>query len=368
MKIAICINTAWNIANFREGLISGLRKYGHEVIAVAPVDEFVPTIELMGARFVHIPMDSQGTNPLRDLGLLMRYFRVFNKERPDAVLTYTVKPNIYASIAAQFLNIPVINNVSGLGATSISKSWISGVITGLYRLAFLRSRTVFFQNNDDLQLFTELGLVRRNRARKLPGSGINLDKFSLAPLPAGKTLRFLLVARMLRDKGVLEFVEAARVLKHAGASVECCLIGPSDVDNPATISKQQIQVWEKEGVIKYLGVTNDIAAHISDATCVVLPSYREGTPRALLEAAAMGRPIVTTNAIGCREVVEDGVTGLLCNIQDSQDLSAKMMRIAAMSRDELASMGQRGRVKVEKEFDEKIVVKRYLDELSMIDA
>lgn len=368
MKIAICINTAWNIANFREGLIRCLRRDGHQVIAVAPIDDFVPTIELMGARFVNMPMDAHGTNPVRDLGLLLRYLRLFRKERPDAVLTYTLKPNIYASIAAQFLNIPVISNVSGLGTTSISKNWVSVLVSLLYKFAFLRSRAVFFQNHDDLQLFTELGLVQRNRASKLPGSGINLDKFSVVPLPAGKTLRFLLIGRMLRDKGILEFVEAARVLKDAGASVECCLIGPSDADNPAAISKQQIQSWEKEGVITYFGVTNDIAVHISDATCIVLPSYREGTPRALLEAAAMGRPIVTTNAIGCRDVVEDGVTGLLCNVQDVHDLSAKMMRIAAMPRNELASMGQRGRIKVEKEFDEKIVIERYLNELSMIDS
>jgi len=363
MKVAICINTAWNIANFREGLIRRLREDGHDVIAVAPEDEFVPAIEELGARFMHMPMDNQGTNPLRDLGLCWRYLRLFKRERPDAVFTYTVKPNIYASLAGHLLKIPVINNVSGLGATTISESWVSKVVTTLYRLAFWYSKTVFFQNNDDLELFTKYGLVRSEQAKRLPGSGINLAKFVVTPLPTSGTPRFLLVARMLRDKGVVEFVEAARTLKQAGARAECCLLGPADVQNPAAISMQEITAWEKEGVIKYLGVTTDVAAEIAKATCVVLPSYREGTPRALLEAAAMGRPIVTTNAVGCREVVEDGVNGLLCNVRDGQNLYAKMAAIAAMPHDQLRAMGQKGREKVEKEFNEEIVQNIYMKEL-----
>ena len=366
MKVAICINTAWNIANFREGLIRQLREDGHDVIAVAPQDEFVPAIEALGARFIHMPMDNQGTNPLRDLRLFWRYFRLFKRECPDTVFTYTVKPNIYASMAGHLLKIPVINNVSGLGATTISESWVSKVVTTLYRLAFRRSQTVFFQNNDDLLLFTERGLVRGEQAKRLPGSGINLSKFAVAPLPTSETPRFLLIARMLRDKGVVEFVEAARALKQAGVTAECCLLGPADVQNPAAISMQEITVWEKEGVIKYLGVTTDVAAEITKATCVVLPSYREGTPRALLEAAAMGRPIVTTDVVGCREVVEEGVNGFLCNVRDGQDLYAKMAHIAAMSHDQLTTMGQKGRDKVEREFDERIVIDRYLEQLVLL--
>lgn len=366
MRVAICTNTAWNIANFRDGLIRQLQEDGHEVVTLAPEDEFVSAIEALGARFVNMPMDNQGTKPLHDLGLIWRYFLSFKQERLDVVLTYTVKPNIYASIAANFLNIPVINNVSGLGATTISKSWVTSVVTTLYRLAFRRSKTVFFQNNTDLQLFIKRGLVRDEQAERLPGSGINLSKFAFMPLPKDKTPRFLLIARMLRDKGVVEFVEAARALKQAQVRAECCLLGPVNVQNPAAISTQEIAAWEQEGVVRYLGATSDVAAEIALATCVVLPSYREGTPRALLEAAAMGRPIVTTDAVGCREVVEDSVNGFLCNVKDGQALSVKMAHIAEMSHDQLTTMGQNGRKKVEREFDEKIVIERYIEQLTLL--
>jgi glycosyltransferase involved in cell wall biosynthesis len=249
----------------------------------------------------------------------------------------------------------------------IKDIWLTRLVRGLYRLALSRSAMVFFQNDDDRQMFVSGGLVGQAVTDRLPGSGIDLDKFAPVILPSQSPTRFLLIARMLWDKGVGEFVEAARLLKRAGASADFCLLGFLDVQNPAAISRKQIDVWVEEGVVRYLGVSDDVRAEIAAAGCVVLPSfYREGTPRALLEAAAMGRPIITTDAVGCREVVDDGVNGYLCLPRDAVDLAEKMARIAALSLAERELMGRLGREKVEREFDEQIVIGKYLEAIASV--
>jgi len=199
----------------------------------------------------------------------------------------------------------------------------------------------------------------------LPGSGIDLIQFPPTPLPVNAPVRFLLIARMLWDKGVGEFVEAARLLKQRGVGAEFCLLGMLDPQNPVAISRQQMSAWVAEGVVNYLGVNDNVRVEISQADCIVLPSYREGTPRALLEAAAMARPIVTTDSVGCRNVVDDGINGYLCKPKNSSDLADKMLRILSMSHNERESMGLRGREKVEREFDEKIVIRKYLETIKI---
>ena len=284
---------------------------------------------------------------------------LLKRERPDAYLGYTVKPNVYGSLAAHFLNIPVINNIAGLGAVFINSSWLTRVVQNFYRLALRRSFKVFFQNADDEALFIEKKLVPSARTDRLPGSGIDLERFSLAPLPQGAP-RFLLIGRMLWDKGVREFVEAARMLRARGVDAEFCLLGFLDVKNPTAISRETMDEWAREGVINYLGTTDDVRVAIATAHCVVLPSYREGTSRTLLEAAAMGRPLVTTDAAGCREVVDDGVNGYLCRIRDATHLAEKMEQIVLLGTAERAEMGRRGREKMEREFDERLVIGKYL--------
>src|SRR5690606_12419504 len=224
------------------------------------------------------------------------------------------------------------------------------------RLALSRSVKIFFQNDEDRALFVSGKLVSDAITDRLPGSGIDLDHFVPISLPNKKTLRFLLIARMLWDKGVGEFVEAARVLKGQGLNAEFCLLGFLDVQNPAAISRSQMDEWMEEGVICYLGASDNVAEEIALADCVVLPSYREGVPRTLLEAAAMARPLVTTDSVGCRDVVDDGINGYLCKPQDAIDLADKMAQIVALSHAEREAMGQRGREKMEHEFDEQIVV------------
>ncbi len=368
-KILISLNTAWNLLNFRAGLIGGLVSSGYEVVAVAPRDQYVAKLELLGCRFVHLEMDNQGTRPIGDLLLLWRFFRMLKTEKPDLCLFYTVKPNVYGSLASAICGIPFINNVSGLGAVFIQGGWLRRLVSALYRLAFRSSSRVFFQNRDDLGLFLENKLVKVALTDILPGSGINLHRFTLTDDSDGKSLntpfRFILIARMLKDKGVVEFVNAAKLIKESGVKAEFFLLGFLDVQNPAAISSEQMKEWTDQGFVKYLGVSDDVREQIASADCIVLPSYREGTPRTLLEAAAMGKPIITSNVVGCKEVVEHGVNGLLCEVKNAQDLALKMKAMLLLSEDQRRLMGENGRLKMEKEFDENIVIQKYLQAIDL---
>lgn len=367
VKVAIALNTAWNLVNFRSGLIKALVSRGYEVVAVAPEDGYASQLQTLGCRYLPLPMDNKGTHPGRDLLLLVRFFTLMRAEKPDVFLGYTVKPNVYGSLAAHALRIPVINNVAGLGTVFIKGGWLNQLVRGLYRIALSRSAKVFFQNDDDRHLFVSGSLVSVTVTDRLSGSGVDLVKFRPSPLPARHIVRFLLIARMLWDKGVGEFVEAARLLKQRGIDADCCLLGFLDVQNPAAISRKQIDDWVAEGVVRYLGVSDNVRNEIAQADCIVLPSfYREGTPRTLLEAAAMARPIVTTDSVGCRDVVDDGVNGFLCKPKDASDLADKMRRIVSMSPAEREFMGLRGREKVEREFDEQIVIDKYISAIEAV--
>jgi glycosyltransferase involved in cell wall biosynthesis len=368
MRVAISINTAWNITNFRGGLLRALKANGCEVIAMAPPDAYADRLTGMGCRFIPIKIDSKGTNPLKDASLYLRYLHIFRREKPDAFLGFTIKPNVYGSLAAQACGIPVINNVSGLGTAFIRDTWLTRAVKALYALAFARSSMIFFQNEDDRRLFIQQRLVEAERTALLPGSGIDLEHFK--PPMQGKSrphgFRFLLIGRLLYDKGVSEFAAAARILKSPMPGVSCALLGFLDADNRTAISQSELEHWVREGVVEYLGAADDVRPHIAAADCVVLPSYREGTPRTLLEAAAMGKPIVATDVPGCREVVEHGRTGLLCRAKDAADLAASMIKIANKTPSERHAMGVAGRRKMEREFDERLVIGAYLAVLASI--
>jgi glycosyltransferase involved in cell wall biosynthesis len=287
-------------------------------------------------------------------------------------LGFTIKPNIYGSLVAHAIGIPVINNIAGLGAVFIKKGWLRWFVTTLYRLALRRSKKVFFQNSDDQKMFTEAGLVRKSCATLLPGSGIDLEHFSsrvqVVDFSGGRTRRFqfLLHARMLWDKGVGEYVEAARLLGGNGQQVEFLLMGFLNVPNPTAIPQSVINAWVKEGSIRFIGSVDDVRVAISAADCIVLPSYREGIARSLLEAAAMAKPIITTDVSGCRDVVTDGVNGFLCKVGDAQDLARCMEKMVNLLPAQRAAMGAAGRLKMEQHFDERIVLAKYIDVLGSI--
>ena len=363
--ILISVNSAWNVANFRAGLVRGLQNAGYHVVVLAPVDRHAARVRALGCDVIDLPMDAKGINPFADLLLLWRYWVLLRRLRPAAFLGFTIKPNVYGSLAAMALGVPVINNIAGLGTTFLRQGWLNQVAKTLYRLALRRSSCVFFQNGDDRVLFEEAGMVSRERTRLLPGSGVDLARFAPGPVQV-TALRppiFLMSARLLWDKGVLEFIEAVRILKRRGIDCEARLLGFMDVANPSAVPREAVEAWQLEGVVSYLGETDDVRPMLAEATAAVLPSYREGTPRSLLEAAAMGKPVITTDAPGCRDVVRDGVNGYKVPVRDAQALAEAMARFAALTPAARAAMGRASRELVETRFDERIVIQAYLDVL-----
>jgi glycosyltransferase involved in cell wall biosynthesis len=358
--VLLASNTAWSIANFRSGLVRRLLAAGYRVAALAPDSR-------QGLRLpcelIPIPVERKSTSPLKDLLLLLRLARTIRALRPFAVLTYTPKLNVYGVLAARRYGARVISNVSGLGSGFLSGGLLIRIMHGLYRHANRWADAVFFQNGDDLAYFTQRRLVDPQKAVLVPGSGVDLTSFRPAGDEARKGFVFLLIARLLRDKGVVEFVEAARLVRGRQPSARFQVLGQLDPGNPSAISERMLRCWVEEGTIEHLGWREDVRPSIAASDCVVLPSYREGTPRTLLEAAAMAKPVIATDVPGCRQVVEHGRTGLLCRVRDPQDLAEKMFGMITLPASERRRMGAEGRQKMEREFDETLVIDRYLETL-----
>lgn len=343
------------------GLIRTFLKLGYEVVAIAPEDEYSQKLILEGCRYYSIKMENKGTNPLQDLLLTKRFYDTYRHVKPDVILQYTIKPNIYGSLAAKMAGIPTINNVSGLGTVFLVRNIASKVALKLYKLAFRFPEKVFFQNKEDRQLFLDHRLIKEKITDVLPGSGIDTERFKPSPVfTRNKSFTFLMVARVLYEKGVVEYVEAARLIKKQYPEVRCQLLGGIDESGNIGIKRVIFDSWVAEGAIEYLGISGDVGAHIARADCVVLPSYREGTPKTLLEAAAMGKPIVTTNVPGCRETVVDGWNGYLCEVKDAADLADKMIKMYLLPEAELADMGKASRKLAEEKFDERYVIDKYV--------
>ncbi len=360
LRIALVCNMAWAIYTYRRGVLRMLTARGADVTIIAPRDRtFEPLIE-MGCRCIELPVASKGTDPREDLKTLLALYREYRVTRPHIVFHYTIKANIYGSIAAMLARVPSIAVTTGLGYTFIQKSRAAQIAKRLYRFAFRFPREVWFLNKDDHHAFVHENLLaHKDRARRLHGEGVDLDDFPFTPLPEREDFVFILIGRLLWDKGVAEFVDAARSLKARYPYARFQLLGPVGVDNPSAISRTDVQNWEHENVIEYLGEANDVRPLIAAADCVVLPSYREGVPRTLMEAAAMGRPIVATDVPGCCEVVEHDVTGFLCEVKNAASLASQLERMLTLSGDARAAMARHGREKVAREFDEKNVVERY---------
>jgi len=362
--IVLSANSDWNIANFRQGLVRGLRSAGYEPVVIAPHDPSADArMRDLGIERIPVHVDRAGLNPVADLGLLLKYRSLLKRLRPAAYLSYTIKPNIYGSFAAASLGIPALPNVSGLGTAFIAGGPLQAIVTKLYRVGFRRAPVVFFQNEEDRALFVQRRIVRPEQACVLPGSGVDLEHFAAAPLPEGPPV-FLYIGRLLRDKGVVEFVEAARSLRAELPRARFQLLGGLDEGNRTAIRADELAAWQREGLVEHLGTTDDVRPFIAAASAIVLPSYREGLPRSLLEAAAMGRPLIASDVPGCREVVEDGVNGFLCTVRDSSSLAESMRRLAHLPRQQQIAMGEAGRRRVQEWFSEAFVVQAYLDVLA----
>jgi glycosyltransferase involved in cell wall biosynthesis len=360
LRIALVCNTAWAIYTYRRGLLRMLVEKGVEVSVIAPRDRTFEPLRAMGCRVVELPVASKGTDPREDLKTLTALWREYRASRFDVVFHYTIKPNIYGSFAAKLAGVPSVAVTTGLGYVFIQASRTAAIAKRLYRFAFRFPREVWFLNRDDRTAFLDEKLLAHpERARLLHGEGVDLDEFGFTPPPRHDAFVFVLIGRLLWDKGVAEYVEAARIVRARHPHARFQLLGPVGVDNPSAISRADVEAWQRDNVIEYLGEAHDVRPHIAGADCVVLPSYREGVPRTLMEASSMGRPIVATDVPGCREVVEHGVTGLLCEARSARSLAAALERMLALSEAERAEMGARGREKVAREFDEKAVVERY---------
>ena len=365
-KVIISSNTSWSIYNFRLNLARELKKQGYKVIIVAPYDKYS---EVLKKEFEYhdVYMNNKGTNPIQDLKTTFEYYNLYRKIKPDIVLNFTIKPNIYGTIACNMLGIKTINNIAGLGTLFIKENFITQIAKWLYKYSQSKATRVFFQNKDDFELFVKESLVDKRKSDILPGSGVDIEKFK--PIKIEKkdnVFRFLLIARMLWDKGIGEYVEAAKIIKSKYKRVEFLLLGAVGVDNPTAIPKETIDKWVKDGIITYLGVSDNVSEIIKNSDCVVLPSYREGLSRVLLEAASMAKPIITTDTPGCRDVVDDGINGFLCKVKDSKDLAEKMEKMLKLSEEKRINMGKAGREKIIKEFDEKIVINKYLETIEKL--
>lgn len=366
--IVLSANSDWNIANFRVGLIRGLRGAGYDPVVIAPPDPAAESrMQSLGVERIPIAIERSGLNPLADFMLIRRYRTLLKARRPAAYLGFTIKPNIYGTLAAASLGIPAVPNVSGLGTAFMRRGPLQQIVVRLYRIGFRRAPVVFFQNAEDRDLFVERRIVRQDQARVLPGSGVDLERFAPAPCADGPPT-FLLIGRLLRDKGVVEFVDAARLLRPVLPEARFQLLGPIDEGNRSAISHAELDAWIEEGVIDYLGTTDNVRPFIAAATAVVLPSYREGLPRSLLEAAAIGRPLIAADAPGCRDVVEDGVNGYLCAVRDAGSLARAIRRLAELPAPARLAMGHAARRKVQEQFSEERVVTAYLDTLAAIDT
>ena len=361
--IVISANSFWNIANFRAGLVAAIVSEGYRLVIVAP-DADREWAAARGAEAVDISINRSGLNPVRDALLILDYHKLIRRFRPNIFIGFTAKPNIYGSVTAAIWGVPALPNVSGLGTAFIKPGPLSIFVGSLYRLAFRKCPLVFFQNTDDADLFVSRKIVRRDQVRLLPGSGIDLDHFS--PASPTSQIRFLFIGRLLGDKGVREFVEAAKLLRADRPDWQFQLLGPIDEGNRSAIKQAELDQWLADGCIEYLGEVEDVRPFIAAATAVVLPSYREGLPRSLLEAAAMARPLVASDVPGNRHIVRHGSNGFLCAARDPADLAKGMKQLASMSLDERDALGRAGRALVEREFGETRVIQAYLQALAQL--
>lgn len=366
MKILISINTTWNIYNFRLDLIKSLLSAGHEVIALAPKDNYVSNLEDCGIKCYNIKLNAKSTNPLKDLYLILQYYIKIRLLKPDVILSYTIKPNIYGNIAARLLSISTINNISGLGTLFIKNSFATYIGKFLYKLSLASSTHVFFQNKDDQQLFIENKLVKSGITSLIPGSGVNIKKFN-CDRAKNKANKFLFVGRLIADKGIFEYLDAAVTVLKKYPEKEFLLAGELGYNNKTAISKQQLEDFTNNyPQVKYLGKTDSIIALLKSVDVLVLPSYREGLSKSLIEAAAMKLPIITTNVPGCRDVVKDGFNGFLCEVKSKHSLEKAIYSMISLTENERLEHGLNGRNKVINEFSSKIVNKIYLDKINQI--
>lgn len=358
-KILILANSEKGLYNFRRELISNLLKEGNKVYISVPTGEKAKILSDMGCVFKETSVDRRGKNPIKDIKLLLKYRNLIKEINPDVVLTYTIKPNIYGGIVSRYFRIPYIANITGLGTAVEREGILSKLLKATYKIALKNARCVFCQNQSNLDFMRKQNIAR-SKLKLLPGSGVNLERFKLKEYPTESITKFLFIGRILKEKGIEEYIKVAKNIRVRYKEVEFGIIGRCDEEK----YKEQFKELERNDIIKYYGEQNDVKPFIEEASCIIHPTfYPEGMSNVLLEASAVGRPVITTDKPGCREIVENTKTGFLIKEKDTKDLIEKVEEFLKLTKGERKEMGLRAREKVEKEFDRNIVIKKYMDEI-----
>jgi glycosyltransferase involved in cell wall biosynthesis len=365
-RIAFVANTSWSIYKFRLYVIRKLVEKGYDVYVLAPRDPYTGRFEKLPG-LTYIPLfhfNARSLSPVGDLRLYRELLTHYRTLRPQLIFHFTIKANIFGSLAAAKAGIPAISVITGLGYAFAQKGWLQSVARVLYRRALRQTKEVWFLNEDDRQVFITQRLVSGSKTFILPGEGVDTDIFFPAPYPLQKNdVTFLLIARIIRHKGIYEFAAAAEELRRQGLNVRCQLLGVSDENNPVAISRKEVAGWEQKGILTYLGHTDDVPPFIEQADCIVLPSWREGLPLSLLEGASMAKALIAADTPGCRSVVDDGENGYLCREKDSADLAGKMLAYYRLGASDKRHMGLKGREKVLRAFTCGRVLEIYLQKI-----
>ncbi len=368
MKIVFSSNISWSIYNFRKGLLQSLQNNGHEIFTVAAKDDYSQKLTDLGFNFSHIDINNNSKNPIEDIKLVLQYYKIYKRIKPNVICHNAIKPNIYGTIAAGLLGIPVVNNISGLGTLFIKQSISTKIAKILYRISQRNATKVFFQNQDDLELFINSKLIREDKCIIIPGSGVDTNKFRPVKREKKKEdgFRFLFVGRLIYDKGIREYIEAAKIIKEEFTEVQFDILGGIYQKNETAIKKEELNAWSKMGIINYLGESDSVHLEMEKADSIVLPSYREGLSKVLIEASSMGIPIVTTDVPGCRDVVVNNITGFLAEVKSVNSLYSQMKRMILLSQEDRIKMGTKARERAVEVFDEKIIIKHYKDVICSI--
>lgn len=360
MKILILANNDVGLYKFRKELILELLKK-NEVIVSLPYGELVEPLKEMGCRFIKTPIDRRGINPITDMKLLFRYYRIAMALKPDYMITYTIKPNVYGGFISRLLHIPYAVNITGLGTTFQTENLIKKLVCFLYKISCRRAKVVFFENEENKQIFIDHHLIREEQACKLNGAGVNLEDYPFAEYPdEDKPIRFLFIGRVMKEKGVDELFEAARRIKKRYPEVQFDIVGPMEDEYETVIKK-----LEQEGIITYYGYQKDVRPFIKKCSCFVLPSWHEGMANTLLEAGAMGRPLITTRIHGCMEAVKEGINGYLVEKENAESLFQSLLDFIRLEKCEKRNMGCESREHMKGFFDKVEIVRNTIEALKL---
>ncbi|NMA64613.1 MAG: glycosyltransferase family 4 protein [Clostridiaceae bacterium] len=359
-KILILANNDVGLYKFRKELIEELVN-NNEVFISLPNGEFIPQLIDLGCKFIETNISRRGTNPLTDLRLMIDYITMLKEVKPDVVLTYTIKPNVYGGIACRLTGTPYITNITGLGTAVENGGVLQNFTLFLYKIALKKASCVFFQNRENADFLTGHSVVK-GKHRIIPGSGVNLQHYNLLDYPQNSTVKFLFISRVMKEKGIDQYLDAAKYIKFKYPKTEFHILGFCEEEY-----EDKLKEMHEEGIIKYHGMQTDVREFHKIAHCTVHPTYYpEGMSNVLLESAASGRPIITTNRSGCKEIIDDEVNGLVVEQQNSQDLILKIEQFLSLGYEEKKKMGLAGRKKVEKEFDRQLVVDAYMEEVGYL--